>query len=132
MHFMNKTFIVVIVIFLSVGISLSCSKGGSGDPGTGTGTGGTGGTTLDCSVVANKAFTADINPIIQSTCNVAGCHNAGSFNGVGPLTNYTEIFNARASIRSAIATGLMPQGSTLPAAQRNSILCWIDSGAPNN
>jgi hypothetical protein len=26
----------------------------------------------------------------------------------------------------------MPQGSTLTTAQKNSILCWIDSGAPNN
>jgi hypothetical protein len=26
----------------------------------------------------------------------------------------------------------MPQGSSLSTSQKNSILCWIDSGAPNN
>jgi hypothetical protein len=26
----------------------------------------------------------------------------------------------------------MPQGPTLTTAQKNSIICWIDSGAPNN
>jgi len=132
MHLLNKIFAPALFIFLSVCISLSCSKSGSGST-TGGGTGGGGGgTTVDCSAVIDKAFTANVNPIIQSTCNVAGCHNAGSFNGPGPLTTYTEVFNARVSIRNAISTGLMPQGSTLSATQKNSIICWIDGGAPNN
>jgi hypothetical protein len=87
---------------------------------------------LDCSKVTNKDFAADINPIIQSTCNQQGCHDIGSTNGPGPLTNYTQFFNARSAIRPAIQSGLMPQNSTLTTAQKNSILCWIDSGAPNN
>lgn len=87
---------------------------------------------LDCSTITNKDFATDINPIIQSTCNQQGCHDVASTNGPGPLTNYTQFFNARSAIRLAIESGLMPQNTTLTKAQRNSILCWIDSGAPNN
>jgi hypothetical protein len=104
----------------------SCSKSSDG----GGGGGGTGG--INCSAVTNKAFAADVSPIIQSTCNVAACHASGSVNGPGPLTNYTQVFNARTQIRAAILSGAMPQGSTLSQSQKNSIICWIDSGAPNN
>jgi hypothetical protein len=85
----------------------------------------------DCSGPA-KTFSGDVNPIIQTFCNQPGCHQPGSINGPGQLTNYNEVFNARASIRVQIESGLMPQTGTLSAAQRNAILCWIDSGAPDN
>jgi hypothetical protein len=85
----------------------------------------------DCSGPA-KTFSGDVNPIIQTFCNQPGCHQPGSINGPGQLTNYTEVFNARASIRVQIEAGLMPQTGTLTTAQRNAILCWIDNGAPNN
>ncbi|MFZ9386659.1 MAG: hypothetical protein ACO25B_02155 [Chitinophagaceae bacterium] len=102
-----------------------CSKENGGGGGGGT-------TNVDCSTVTNKAFAADVNPIIQTVCAVAGCHASGSGNGPGALTNYTQIFNARARIRSAVSSGSMPQGSALSSTQKNSIICWIDSGAPNN
>ena len=118
---MRKINIVLLTIIISVFTVISCSKDGGG---------GGGGT--DCSTVSNKAFAADVNPIIQSRCNVPGCHSAGSTNGPGPLTNYTQVAAAASSVRSAISSGRMPQGGALTAAQKNSILCWIDSGAPNN
>jgi hypothetical protein len=31
-----------------------------------------------------------------------------------------------------VLSGLMPQNATLTTAQKNTIICWIDSGAPNN
>jgi len=100
----------------------TCSKSGGGGGGGG----------VDCSTVSNKAFTADVNPIIQSFCNIPNCHAAGSTNGPGPLTNYNEVFNNRSSIRSVILSGTMPKMLTLSGSQKNSITCWIDSGAPNN
>jgi hypothetical protein len=122
---MPKIFFAIIIAF-----SLSsCSKGGSSDSNTTTGS--SGGATVNCTSVP-KSFVTDVDPTIQSFCNIAGCHNAGSFNGPGPLTNYTQVFNARASIRTAVSTGAMPQNATLSAAQKNSILCWIDAGAQNN
>ena len=119
---MKRTYVTVIAV-MAVGIYfISCSKDG----------GGSGSNSLDCSTVTNKAFNANINPIIQSFCNVVNCHAAGSNNGPGALTNYTEVFNARGLIRTAVANGTMPQGNSLTTAQKNSIVCWIDGGAPDN
>ena len=105
-------------------IVVSCSKGGNGNSGVME-------SPIDCSGAA-KSFATDVNPIIQASCTNAGCHNAGSNNGPGPLLSYQQIFNARISIRPAVASGLMPQNSKLSDAQKNAILCWIDNGAPNN
>jgi hypothetical protein len=106
------TFIIIII--------LSCSKGKTGpDPGV-------------CNTVTTKNFANDVNPIIQTFCNQAACHDPGSSNGPGQLTNYTEIFNARLAIKGQVQAGLMPQNTTLTTAQKNTIICWIDSGAPNN
>jgi len=121
MAIMSKAFVVTLVFILPVFISLSCSK----DKDNGT-------PTVDCSTVTNKAFAAHVNPIIQASCAAAGCHATGSFNGPGALTTYAQISAAATTIRSAVSSGRMPQGSTLTAAQKNSILCWIDSGTPNN
>ncbi len=102
---------------------LSCSKSGSdtGSPGSG----------INCDGTA-KTFTGDVNPLVQSFCNQANCHTNGSVNGPGPLTNFTQVFNARVAIRSAISSGFMPRNATLTTAQKTAIICWIDGGAPNN
>lgn len=88
--------------------------------------------TADCSGPA-KSFATDVQPIFQSSCsNSSGCHASGSHNGPGPLVNYSQIFSARADISSAVASGEMPLSGSLTALQKNTILCWIDNGAPNN
>jgi len=48
------------------------------------------------------------------------------------LLTYTQVFNARSSIRSAVSSGSMPPNGGLSVTQKNSIIFWIDSGAPNN
>ncbi|MEP7371907.1 MAG: hypothetical protein ABI675_00875 [Chitinophagaceae bacterium] len=103
---------------------ISCSKSGSN---TGTG----GGTPITCDGTA-KTFALDVDPIIQSFCNKANCHASGSSNGPGPITNHTQVFNARTAIRGAVASGLMPQNTTLTMAQKTAIVCWIDNGALDN
>ena len=128
---MKKGILVILASFLLIA---SCSKGGS-DGGGGTGGGGTGGgggTTVNCTGVAN-AFAANVNPIIQSTCATdATCHGAGSANGPGPLLTYSQISGASVNIKTAVASGTMPKVGTLTSAQKNSIICWINSGSPNN
>ena len=117
----------ILVIIASVLLIVSCSK--SSDS---TGGGGGGGSTLNCTGVPNK-FAADVKPIIQSTCATdASCHGSGSANGPGPLQTYSQISNAKTTIRTAVAAGTMPKTGSLTTAQKNSILCWIDSGAQNN
>lgn len=125
---MKKTGYMLFLVILA-GFLQACVKTDTGDPGSGTG-GGT--TNLDCSVVTNKSFSADVNPIIQTRCATANCHAAGSTNSPGPLTNYPEIFNARDKIRNVISLSTMPPGTPLTTAQRGYIICWIDMGAPYN
>lgn len=121
---MKKRILVIIAAFLVIA---ACSKSGSG----GGGNGGGGGGTNNCSGVP-AAFSANVNPIIQASCAIATCHEAGSINGPGPLLTYTQIFNARAQIKSAVASGIMPKTGTLTTAQKNTITCWVDAGGPNN
>ena len=125
---MKKGILVILASFLLI---VSCSKGGS-DGGGGGGTGGGGGSTVNCTGVAS-AFAANVNPIIQSTCATdATCHGAGSANGPGPLLTYTQISCASVNIKTAVASGTMPKTGSLTTAQKNSIICWINSGSPNN
>jgi hypothetical protein len=113
---MKKTY---FFFFVSLFIVLSCSKNTPANDNE------------SCDSVA-KSFATNVNPIIQLYCNQPSCHASGSVNGPGPLTNYTQVFNARSVIRGAIQSGLMPQNATLSATQKKSFICWIDSGAPNN
>ena len=88
--------------------------------------------TVDCSGSA-KSYSADVSPIIQSSCATgSSCHGSASNNGPGELVTYTEIFSAHAQIRSAVLSGAMPKNGSLTTAQRNSIICWIDNGSSNN
>ncbi|HRG23741.1 MAG TPA: hypothetical protein PLL23_05090 [Chitinophagaceae bacterium] len=120
----NRYFIIAIC--LSVCAFNACSKENGGSPNTGGGA-------LDCSTVTNKSFVADINPVIQSSCaTTTACHGSGSLNGPGALTSYQAVFNSRNSIRTAVSSGAMPKNSSLSNSQKNSILCWIESGAFNN
>jgi hypothetical protein len=88
--------------------------------------------TTDCSGTA-KSYVTDVSPLIQSYCaSNSGCHASGSTNGPGSLTTFQQVYNARAAIRSSVASGIMPQNTTLSSSQKNIIICWIDNGATNN
>ena len=117
----------IVLIITAASIIIACSKNKDAT------SNGDGGNKLDCSTVSAKTYVTDVSPIIQSKCATDGnCHGSGSINGPGALLTYSSIFNARANIRSAVASGAMPLTGSLTTAQKNSILCWIDSGAPNN
>ena len=124
---MKKSILVLMVAFFVIA---ACSK--SNDGGGGGNGGGGGGGGVNCNGVAS-AFAANVSPIIQSSCATdATCHGNGSANGPGPLLNYTQIFNARVAIKTAVGNGTMPKTGSLTTAQKNSIICWVDGGAPNN
>ncbi|MFI5129544.1 MAG: hypothetical protein ACHQFX_06110 [Chitinophagales bacterium] len=122
---MRKVIILMAMILLPIAIIVSCSKGDQVNNGGG-------GMNVDCNTVTNKDYAAHVNPIIQSFCNQQDCHDVAGTNGPGPLTNYAQVFSARFVIRDAIVSGAMPKNATLTTAQKNSIICWIDSGAQNN
>lgn len=85
----------------------------------------------DCSTTPSTF--ADANAVISTSCATnSNCHASGSNNRPEELLTYDQIFSFRNAIRSAVASGSMPQGSRLSTAQKNSIICWIENGAPNN
>ncbi len=79
-------------------------------------------------------FAMDVQPIINTRCATSpGCHSTGSVNRGGPLTNYTEIFNKRVEIKIQVSSNSMPfPPDTLSSDSKNKIICWINSGAPEN
>lgn len=77
------------------------------------------------------SFETDVYPIIESSC-ASTCHSARSTAGPGPLTNYSQVKNAAASIKSAVVSGFMPKNGSLTRNQIRTISCWVDAGAPNN
>jgi hypothetical protein len=77
--------------------------------------------TADCSGAA-KSYSQDALPVINSAC--VSCHSEYS--------TYNGIAADKDAIRMTIINGSMPTKTTLTATQKNNVVCWIDSGAPNN
>lgn len=100
---------ILAVLMLSIGLWTSCSKYSTTDT-----------YTPSCNGVV-KSYHTDVAPLIQSACG--NCHNFGS---------YSSLYASRNSVRNMIVTGQMPQGGSLSTAQKDAIVCWIDSGALNN
>jgi hypothetical protein len=117
---MRKALLIVFSLSIIIIGFNSCDKGGGPvEP-------------IDNCVGVAQSWAANVNPIIQTYCNQATCHDVASSNGPGPLTNYAQVFSARALIKDQVANGLMPQNTTLTNAQKLTIICWVNSGAPNN
>lgn len=101
---------IIFVVFLGLGILSGCKKDNVSVPYTPSCNG------------TEKSYQTDVLPVIESSCS--GCHQN--------LNSYSQLFVLRNSVRSMVASGQMPQGSSLSTAQKDAIVCWIDSGAPNN
>lgn len=101
---------LMIVVLVSMGIWTGCSKDST-----------TVAYTPSCSG-ATKSYKNDVAPLMRSSCT--GCH--------GNLSTYSGLVASKASVRSMIVSGQMPQGGSLTNTQKDAIVCWIDSGAANN
>jgi len=87
--------------------------------------------TSECQL--NAKFSANVFPIIQSKCATSpDCHASGSTNAAGPLTSYSLIHNLAPVIRGQVVSGIMPKTGSLTSTELQTIVCWIDAGAPNN
>ena len=121
---MKKSTTLAVFILLVVVLANACKKDNTDDKGSDTGT-------VDCGTITTT-FSGTVSPLMGTSCAKSGCHNSGSTNGPGALTTYTQIFNAKSQIRTAVASGSMPRDASFTAAQKATITCWIDAGAPNN
>jgi hypothetical protein len=119
---------IIGLSFVVIVLAIACSKSKDEDP---TPPPTPPPTTVNCGTITTT-FSANVAPLIASSCAKSGCHATGSTNGPGPLTTYAQIFAARTQIRAAVASGAMPKDATFTANQKATITCWIDAGAPNN
>ena len=124
---MKKKYQLIIIIAALVGGVAACHKQPNGNGGAPP----TPPPPSSCSSVSAK-FSADVNPIIQNSCAIGGCHGSASNNGPGPLLTFDQIKNAAASIKSAVVSKSMPRGGALSNAQIQQISCWVDNGARND
>ena len=100
----------------------------------------------DVEVTGPVSFANDIVPVLNSKCNMSGCHNAGgqkpnltadaAFNS---LTNggYLDLNTPESSLIYLWLTGkkgtAMPQGgANNPSNINHYVLAWIKQGAQNN
>lgn len=106
----------LLVISIAAVLQFSCKKNKTNES--------TNSSAYTPSCASTKSFSTDVLPLINASCNISGCHNNYS--------NYSQISAGKASIRSRVFNGSMPQNSTFSNAQKDVIICWIDAGAPNN
>jgi hypothetical protein len=71
----------------------------------------------------------DILPIMESSCATTGCHDGISRRD---WTDYNEVKEYAASIKSKTVDRSMPFDGPLPQEEIDMIACWVDSGALNN
>lgn len=81
------------------------------------------------------AFSATIQPVINTKCAIPNCHNAGS--ALGDFTTYeglkTRADNGR--IRTNVFDlKIMPPASATPLTdeEKEQLKCWLDNGAPQD
>jgi len=135
------SFTLVILSALTF-VLYSCRHEALPNPGGGT-TGGLnngGGTTGGGPVDTTICFEAQILPLYQSNCAMAGCHDAVTQKEGYNLTSYAGITargispgNAsRSKLYTILSNGMPPQGYTpLTADQKALIARWINQGAKN-
>lgn len=108
---MNYKVVALLILLLGYLVTISSCKKSS-----------TSATTYTPTCTSAKSFSVDVRPLFQSYC--VSCHSNYS--------TYSQISASSSSIRSTIVGGSMPKGTTLTAAEKDKIVCWIDAGTPNN
>lgn len=93
----------------------------------------------DCDATATPTYDGQVATIANASCAISGCHADGSRAGVPDLSDYAAM-KAQAdngAIRANVVDELlMPPPSSgvsqLTEAERSTIACWLEGGAPEN
>jgi hypothetical protein len=82
---------------------------------------------------ARVSYANDIRPILDTNCQVSGCH--GSNAGIPSWATYETVSANAANIKSKTGDKIMPpatSGKSLTDEQIQMIADWVDDGAQNN
>ena len=92
----------------------------------------------------NVSFKNDLIPILNQSCNVAGCHNVGGTSpDLSEANAYNTIINddllnlntpekSKLYKRMTDVQNPMPMSGILPQTQTDKFYVWIKEGAQNN
>ena len=81
--------------------------------------------------ITGVSYKNDIKPILDASCNLSGCHNAGT--GTRDWTTYEKVNSNAGNIKARTANKSMPIGGlTLTQTEIDKIACWVDDGSANN
>ncbi len=77
------------------------------------------------------SWSAEVQNIITTNCNVSGCHNGSQ---APNLTTLANVQANRESIKTRTGNKSMPPAGRTPLSedQIKKISCWVDDGAKNN
>jgi len=76
------------------------------------------------------SFATQVDPIIQGSCQVSGCHGENS--SIPSLGDYAEISAKADRVKARTGEGTMPPTGALSATDVQLIADWVDQGAPDN
>lgn len=80
-------------------------------------------------VPSGVSFSAQVSSIVEANCSITGCHNGTQ---APDFRSFQVIREFAALIRVQVVTRTMPVDGSLTQPEINTILCWIDDGAPAN
>jgi hypothetical protein len=93
-------------------------------------------TEYDCTGIT-PTYTNDVQPILENSCAIIGCHNFGSAQGGISFADYagTKAANNKNRLLGAIqhksGYRAMPEGGPqLPDSSIKLISCWVQNGMP--
>jgi mono/diheme cytochrome c family protein len=77
---------------------------------------------------AKVSYVNTVKPILEARC--LSCHGTGG--NFPELKNYSEVSTYATIVKNEVASGRMPRGAALTAAQIKSIIDWVEEGALDN
>ncbi len=114
---MKQTIILLAFLASSAAVISSCKKTAA---------------TIDnttCAAVDAK-YSTNVKNIIATKCANPGCHTANY--SQGDFTTRAGVVAKLETCRTEVSSGSMPKGSSLTAAEKNALLCWLQGGGLDN
>ncbi|UII24312.1 hypothetical protein [Fulvivirga ligni] len=77
------------------------------------------------------SYDDEVKAIITANCFGSGCHDGGTGSSTN-WTNFQNVQNHAAQIKSRTQSGSMPPNGSLSQDEKDKIACWVNDGALDN
>jgi len=87
---------------------------------------------IQCDPQEEVSYSSDIKPLLNARCNTIACHTSGF--APGDFTTHQGILPKfdNGSLKRRIVEQTMPAAFKITDAEIQTIVCWVNAGAPNN